>query len=207
MSDALAHLDAHLPPLPPSRRVAVLGGSFNPPHVAHALLAHLVLLAEDVEEVWVLPCADHPFGKDLAPFDDRLSLATLAFRHLLQVRVLDVENRLPAPSYTVNTLRALHAVRPGIEPAWVIGTDILAELDKWREPEAVKALCRFIVVRRAGYPGHSTLVFELPRVASTDVRAMLARGEAAVGTLDRQVLAAIRARGLYAAGPAQPPGA
>lgn len=193
----VADLDAHLPALPGQGRVGVLGGSFNPPHIAHALCAHAVLLTEPVDEIWVLPCADHPFGKALAPFADRRALCELAFAHLGSVRIVDVEGRLRGPSYTVRTLRALHATRPGIRPRWIVGTDILEELDQWQEPDALQALCELIIVPRAGYPAATRLAFDLPAVSSTEVRARLAAREDVSGLVSRDVLEAIADRGLY----------
>lgn len=197
MSDAIA---GALPDAGPGARVALLGGSFNPPHVAHALLAHSVLAVGDVEQVWVLPTAQHPFGKDLAPLSHRLAMARLAFRHLGdRVSVSELEDRLPAPSYTVQTLRAIHAARPGISLLWVAGTDILAELPLWREHEALLEMCELFLVPRPGFDdeGRARLGFALPDVSSTAVREHLARGRDVEGLLDAQVLAYVREHGLY----------
>lgn len=190
-----------IPELPPSGRVALLGGSFNPPHLAHALVALAVLATEDVEALWVIPCADHPFGKDLAPFAHRLEMCRRAFRHLEgKVAVLDVEGRLPTPSFTVQTLRALHAARPGIAPHLVVGTDILDELDKWREPEALEILCKLVVVPRTGYARRGRLELALPEVSSTEVRRRLRDGLDVDGVLDREVVSYVRTHALYGVG-------
>lgn len=191
-------LSSHLPALPEGGRVALFGGSFNPPHLGHALAVLSVLATSDAGAVWLLPCADHPFGKDLAPMADRLEMCRRAFSHFGEaVRVVDVEARLPRPSYTVETLRALHAARPGIQPRLVVGSDILEELDRWREPEALRELCELVVLPRGGYEGGAVLDFSLPEISSTDLRARMARGEPVSGSLDRRVLAYIKERGLY----------
>lgn len=191
-------LDAVLPPLPPSGRVALLGGSFNPPHLAHALLALSVLAVEDVEALWVLPCADHPFGKGLAPLEDRLEMCRRTFSYLGEaVRVVDVESRLPKPSYTVQTVRALLAARPGLEPRWIVGSDILDELHLWKEPEELGRLAPLLVFPRAGYRREGRLDFSLPEISSTDLRARIARGDDVAGSVDRRVAAYIEERGLY----------
>ena len=54
--------------------VALIGGSFNPPHVGHLLAAHFVRATEPVDEVWLVPADEHPFGKPLAPFEHRLRM-------------------------------------------------------------------------------------------------------------------------------------
>lgn len=190
-----------LPPLPKSGKVALLGGSFNPPHLAHALLGVAVLSAEPYDALWVLPCADHPFGKALAPFEARHAMCERAFAALSNVFVLDVEQRLPAPNYTVQTLRYLRAAAPDLAPAFVVGTDILDELDRWREPDALAELCDFIVIPRAGYGREGRLEIVLPEVSSTEVRRRLAAGEDASGLMADSVLDYIAAHNLYREAP------
>jgi nicotinate-nucleotide adenylyltransferase len=210
-----AALASWLPPLRGFGRVGVLGGSFDPPHIAHLLMAAAVYAVEELDHLWVLPCADHAFGKKLAPFDDRVRMCHLAFRHFAGgAAVLDLERRLPrpagTPSYTVDTLRALHALRPGIKPIWIAGSDILADLPRWKEPEEVERLCRLAIVPRPGHPagGRSRLRIELPPLSSTMIRDLLARqppsAEEVEGLIDREVWTYIDRRGLYA--PSTPSG-
>jgi nicotinate-nucleotide adenylyltransferase len=203
MSQADPLPDDALPATEPGDRVALFGGSFNPPHISHALVAHSILLACEVDQLWVLPCADHPFGKGLAPFEDRMELCRLAFQHLApRVRVVGLEALLPEPNFTVRTLRAIHAARPGLALKWVIGTDIVDELHLWREPEALPELCEMIIVPREGYARRGVLEFPIPGISSTEVRARVARDEDISGLVGREVVAHIEARGLYRAEPA-----
>jgi nicotinate-nucleotide adenylyltransferase len=97
----------------------------------------------------------------------------------------------------VNLLRALHALRPGIKPVWIAGSDVLAELPRWREPDEVQRLARFVVVPRKGFEGGARLGIELPMLSSTDVRAVRLRGESIEGLVDREVLAYVERRDLY----------
>jgi nicotinate-nucleotide adenylyltransferase len=187
---------ATLPDVKAGARVALLGGSFNPPHIAHALLAHAALAALDVDAVWVMPCADHPFAKSLAPFDMRLEMCRRAFRHLRACDVIDVEARLPVPSFTVQTVRALKAARPDVTLLFLVGADILAELPRWREPEVLRTLVRLVVFPRPGHMG-GELAVTLPDVSSTAIRQALERGDDATGVLDRAVIEVIERRGLY----------
>jgi nicotinate-nucleotide adenylyltransferase len=195
---ALKALDPYVPPLRGLGRIGLLGGSFNPPHLGHLLIAAAVYAVEEIDHLWVLPTASHAFGKDLAPFADRVRMCHLAFRHLAGgAAVLDLEERLPKPSYTVNLLRALHALRPGIKPVWIAGSDVLADLPRWRDPDEVQKLARFVVVPRKGYEGGARLGIELPMLSSTDVRAIRHRGESIEGLVDREVLAYVERRDLY----------
>lgn len=200
--ELIEQLSTWIPPLRGLGRVGILGGSFNPPHLAHILMAVAVYATEEIDHLWVLPCADHAFGKRLAPFSDRVRMCHLAFRHLAGgAAVLDLESRLPrpagTPSYTVDTLRALHAIRPEIKPVWIAGSDILTELPKWKEPEEVQRLARLVVVPRRGYEGGARLQIDLPLLSSTEVRDALAEGRNVSGMIDREVLHFIEKRELY----------
>lgn len=198
----LDELAIWVPPLRGLGRIGLLGGSFNPPHLAHVLMAVAVYATEEIDHLWIIPTADHAFGKKLAPFEDRVRMCHLAFRHLAGgAAVVDIENRLPrepgTPTYTVDTLRALHAVRPGIKPVWIAGSDVLPELERWKEPEEVLRLCRMVIVPRRGYEGGAKLQIDLPLLSSTEVREQIAAGKDVSGMVDREVLAYIEKRGLY----------
>ena len=195
-------LNVYVPPLRGLGRVGILGGSFNPPHLGHLLIATAVYAIEELDHLWVLPTADHAFGKKLAPFADRVRMCFLAFRHLSGgAAIVDLENRLPrvegTPTYTVDTLRALHAIRPGIKPIWIAGSDIIADLPKWKEPEEVQRLCKMFIVPRKGYEGGSRLQVDLPLLSSTDVRNLIAEGKDVSGMIDYEVLRYIERRELY----------
>jgi nicotinate-nucleotide adenylyltransferase len=201
--EQLETLDTFVPPLRGLGRIGLLGGSFNPPHLGHVLMALAVYATEEIDHLWVIPTADHAFGKKLAPFADRVRMCFLAFRHLAGgAAVLDLESRLPrtagTPSYTVDTLRALHAIRPGIKPVWIAGSDILNELAKWKEPEEVQKLCRMVIVPRAGYEkAGSRLKVDLPLVSSSEIRDLIAEGKDVTGMIDFEVMHFIERRGLY----------
>jgi nicotinate-nucleotide adenylyltransferase len=201
--EQLEKLDTFVPPLRGLGRIGLLGGSFNPPHLGHVLMALAVYATEEIDHLWVIPTADHAFGKKLAPFGDRVRMCFLAFRHLAGgAAVLDLESRLPraegTPSYTVDTLRALHAIRPGIKPVWIAGSDILNDLAKWKEPEEVQKLCRMVIVPRAGYEkAGSRLKVDLPLVSSSEIRDLIAEGKDVTGMIDFEVMSFIERRGLY----------
>jgi nicotinate-nucleotide adenylyltransferase len=201
--EQLEQLSTFVPPLRGLGRIGLLGGSFNPPHLGHLLMAVAVYATEEIDHLWIIPTADHPFGKELAPFSDRVRMCHLAFRHLAGgAAVLDLEDRLPRPrgqpSYTVDTLRALHLLRPGIRPVWIAGSDILPELPQWKDPAEVQRLCRLVVVPRRGYGGGARLQIDLPLLSSTDVRQRIAAGQEVSGMIDREVVTYIERRGLYA---------
>ena len=186
-----------------SRPLAIFGGSFDPPHVAHLLAASYVLATTDAAEVLVAPTFEHAFGKQLAPFEERLELCRRCFADQARVTVSSLEAELPRPNYTVRLLERVHADHPGRPLRLVIGSDLLAETQAWFEFERVVALAPLLVLARVGHerPGLGPAV--LPDVSSTHVRELLARRPDPVaraelaGLVPRRVLEHIAAAGLY----------
>lgn len=157
-------------------QVAVYGGSFNPPHVGHAMVASWLLWTERVDEVWLLPSFAHPFGKQVAPFEDRLAMCE-ALAGLLgpRVRVCAIERRMPTPSFTIDTLRRLAQEHPDATLRLVLGADNAPDLPKWKDWEAIESGFAPILVGRQGWPTPEGAV-DFPGVSSTEVRSRLATG-------------------------------
>jgi nicotinate-nucleotide adenylyltransferase len=182
----------------PRPEVALLGGSFNPPHVAHVMAAWWTLATEPVKELWLLPSWRHPFAKPLAPWEDRVRMCRLAIARVRGAHVCTAEAELaddPLCGKTARTLEHLAGKHPGYRFALVIGADILADTAKWYRWDRVQELARIIVVGREGYPGGGEP--RLPAISSTLVRERLERGAPAGGLVPRAVLAYVADHGLY----------
>jgi nicotinate-nucleotide adenylyltransferase len=180
--------------------IALLGGSFNPPHVGHLMAAWYVLATEPVAEVWLLPAFRHPFGKALAPFADRVRMCQLAAETVRGLRVCDAEAELrddPLVGRTARTLEHLRRKHPDLRFALVVGTDILPETAGWHRWDRVQELARVVVVGRQGHEAGAAGRPLLPAVSSTEVRERLARGEDVSRLVPRKVLDYVRERGLY----------
>ena len=182
-----------------ARAVAVYGGSFNPPHLAHLLAVTVVLATHAVDEVLVVPTFQHPFGKDLATFDDRVRMCELALGWLPRVAVSRVEEALGGESRTLRTLEHLRAEHPEWSMRLVMGADLLVESPKWFGFERIAALAPPIVLGRAGVSHPDAPPPVLPEISSTEVRARCAAGDfdALAPFVPRDVLAHIKARRLY----------
>jgi nicotinate-nucleotide adenylyltransferase len=194
-------------------RVALFGGSFNPPHVAHQLVALYVLETAGVDELWMIPCFKHPFEKALAPFEDRYRMCELAAQALgPRVKVSDIEARLGGESRTLRTVQALRAGHPDLDLALVIGSDLEGETSTWYGADELRQNVSFIVVGRAGFTGPGArAAVAMPAISSTEIRERLQRGSAGSpgqqqedrgapaleALLPRAVLDYIRQRGLY----------
>jgi nicotinate-nucleotide adenylyltransferase len=131
-------------------RVAVLGGSFNPIHYGHLLLADDVLEQLALDRVLFVPAGSPPHKplSLLAPAADRFQMVRLAIAEHARFDVSDVELRRTGPSYTVDTLSALAA--GGDELFYVVGSETFLDLLTWREPKRLAALARLVVIPRAG---------------------------------------------------------
>jgi len=158
-------------------RVAVYGGSFNPPHVGHGMVAAWLRWTDRADEVWLLPSYSHPFGRDLAPFGRRLVLCQgLAQSVGPFVRVVPIESELPTPSYTWHVLEALAERHPDHLFRLVVGADVLEHTDEWHRWDDIVTRYDPIRVGRQGYPTPPGAV-DFPGISSTDIRGRVARGE------------------------------
>lgn len=181
-------------------RIALFGGSFNPPHVAHQLACAYVLATARprVEKLWMVPAWKHPFDKQLAPFADRVAMCERAAAPFGgRVEVSRIEEELGGESYTLRTVKALRAARPEVDFSLVIGADLVAERERWHGFSELRTLADFIVLGRAGYAEAEAPEVALPKVSSTEVRARLAAGRPVDALVAAEVLDYIRERGLY----------
>lgn len=179
--------------------VAIFGGSFNPPHVAHVLGVAYVLSTQEIDRILVLPTFQHPFAKSLAPFEDRVEMCKLAMGWMPKVEVSRIEADLGGESRTLRTLEHLRAAHPDWAMRLIMGADLLAESHKWYGFDEIKKIAPPLVLGRVGVTLDGAPAPLLPAISSTDVRAKLAAGDFAdlAQVLPREVLAHIRARGLY----------
>ncbi len=186
-------------------KVAVFGGSFNPPHVSHVLACASVLSTTDVERILVVPTYLHPFAKALASYEDRVAMCELAMGWIPGVEVSRVEEALGGESRTLRTLQHLVGEHPDWQLRLVIGADILLESSKWFGFDQIRELAPPIVLGRAGIHGHGGQDGGgaprplLPEISSTQVRTMIAEGrhDDLAPLVPRRVLDYVFERGLY----------
>jgi nicotinate-nucleotide adenylyltransferase len=150
-------------------RIAVYGGSFNPPHVGHLMVASWLRWTDRADEVWLLPTWSHPFAKDLAPFDERVAMCEAVAATVEGVRVCLLERELRSPSYTIDTLGELERRHPAYTFRLVVGADVLPETPRWRDWEGIATRFAPIVVGRQGWPTPPGAV-DFPGVSSTEIR-------------------------------------
>lgn len=171
-----------------------MGGTFNPPHVGHLLCAQEARLDLGLDEVVLIPvnAPPHKSNEQDPGVAHRIAMCELAVAGEPRFSVSTVEAERPGPSYSVDTLEALHASRPGIELTFIVGGDMAAALPSWRDPERLVALASFAVAERDGsarelilerlsaIPGAVDRVrfFDMPRL---DISSSLVRHRVAAG--------------------------
>jgi nicotinate-nucleotide adenylyltransferase len=160
-------------------KVALFGGSFNPPHIGHSMVITYAL-SQHVDRVFVVPTYRHAFGKDLAPFKHRLKMAHLAFgwmnvgRICAKVVVTNVEEHL-GKSRTLDTIERLYELNPDMDLRLLVGSDIMHEKDQWHRFDEIEKLAPPIVIGRQGHTHCGAIT--MPNVSSTYCRAMFEYGE------------------------------
>lgn len=127
-----------------------LGGTFDPPHVGHLLVAQDVVEGLDLDRLLVVPAGTPPHRQAVYPADQRLEFVRRAFAGDDRIDVSDVEVRRSETSYTVETLEWIRETMGPEELFCVIGLDQLRELGEWRDPERITTLARLVVMSRAG---------------------------------------------------------
>lgn len=190
-------------------RVAIFGGSFNPPHVAHLLAVVYALSTAPIDEVLVVPVFRHPFAKELASFDERLAMCELGLGWIPRVTVSPVERELGGESLTLHTVEHLAAAHPDWSLRLLIGADVLGDLPKWHRFDRIASIASPLVLGRVGVvppsPGEgpgpipTASLPVLPNVSSTEIRAAIAARdlEAVRARVPSSVLDYIEAHRLY----------
>jgi nicotinate-nucleotide adenylyltransferase len=197
-------------------RVALFGGSFDPPHHGHIAIATAASDVFDLDKVLFAPVGRQPLKPEGAPasFADRLAMVQLACRvdQRFDVSDLDAPRSDGSPNYTVQTLTTLHEAMPDARPFNLVGADSFLDLPRWHEPERLLELAEWIVVSRPGFPlanlsalgltPHQRARVHLLQtvhedVAATHLRERLEAGDPCTDVLDPAVSAYIRAHHLY----------
>src|SRR5262245_37914490 len=140
------------------RRVGLFGGTFDPPHLGHLVVAQWALDRLKLDRVVFMPSGTPPHkrGRPVTPAADRVAMTRLAVRGNRAFEVSTLEARRRGSSYTVDTLRALRARSGGTRVFLLIGEDSLEQFHTWREPESILELATLAVAPRDGRPAHAT---------------------------------------------------
>ena len=190
-------------------RIGVFGGTFDPPHVGHLLLASDAREALGLDRLIFVPAATQPFKVNTPPIAsarDRLEMVRLAVADDANYTIDDTEIDRKGLSFTVDTLEQLSRKNPGAELFLLLGEDTLAGIDGWRNPGRIRELATLAVMRRSGSEGPAvtaiaggvtTVSARRVDVSSTEIRERLRAGKSIKGFVPESVEQFIEARGLY----------
>ena len=198
------------------RRIGVLGGTFDPPHIGHLWLATLAMDAMRLDRVLFMPAAQppHKIGQSVSRATDRLLMTRLAIAGEPRFELCPIEMERPGPSYTIDSVDELERLYPGdAELYLVMAADSLAQIDTWREPDRLLERIEWIVgprprdplpdrealVARFGENASRIHLLQGPSldVSSTALRQRVADGQPIRYLVPRGVEELITERGLY----------
>lgn len=163
--------------------IGILGGSFDPVHSGHLMMAETARDVHDLDEVWFIPCARQPLkpgGVRIAD-SDRLELLRLAIAELPFAKLRTDEVDRGGVSYTVDTLRDFRTRYPRFRFRLIIGLDSLNTFRLWKEADEIQRLAELIVIGRPGEPvpaeARAVITRKLSEASSTEIRRRIAAGE------------------------------
>jgi len=189
--------------------VGIFGGSFNPPHTGHLIIAETIRDQFDLDQVLWIPSArpPHKHERDLASADHRLRMSQLAVSGHSSFAVSNIELQRRGFSYTVDTVKDLQDLYPDCIFSLIVGSDSLDDLPSWFQPEEITRRVPLLVYRRNSFsesqsslPPDSKVHFaDAPRldISGTDIRSRIRRGRSIRYLVPDDVEAYIHQHGLY----------
>ncbi|MED4225849.1 nicotinate-nucleotide adenylyltransferase [Neobacillus cucumis] len=186
------------------KKVGILGGTFNPPHYGHLLIANEVLSELDLDIIWFMPNHEPPHKKkpDSVKDEERLRMLELAITGNTNFSVQPIELKRTGPSYTVDTMKILNENYPEYQFFFIIGADMIEYLPKWHDIDILVNLVQFVGVERPSY-NHQTdypvLYIDVPSidVSSSMIRDRVKRGKSVQYLLPDSVIDYIEEKQLY----------
>ena len=198
------------------RKIGILGGTFDPFHKGHFMLAKTAYEQFDLDEVWIMPNGNPPHKRDTeqTDFEIRCEMVQLAIHDFPYMKLCKVEGSEECYHYTYQTLGKFHEQYPDIDFYFIIGADSLKDFPTWREPGKIAACCTLLVACRdeAGilelrskaaeieelYDG-SVLIMNSPKVdaASSEIREMVSEGKDISPYVDSKICDYIQKQKLY----------
>lgn len=153
-------------------RVILFGGSFDPIHEGHLTMAKHALKQRNADELWFIVSAQNPFKQGSSDFKHRINMVQLMINPYRKMKVLDIEAKMPIPSYSIDTVKVLQTEYPDITFEWLIGSDQLESLHRWKDFECLNQKIQFIVYAREAedtmeYP---RITGPVMKISSTQIR-------------------------------------
>lgn len=177
-------------------KVALFGGSFDPPHIGHQIICLHLLEYERFDTVYLIPAYNHPFDKKLAAFEDRYNMCLSLAYPFNNIIVDIIESQLALKNfnnktYTTDTVKRYIKELPHDKFTLIVGSDVLEEMDKWKDKDELNRLVSIKTYPRIAHPisGQS--------ISSTLIRENIKAGKSIKGYVPLSVLDYIEKNGLY----------
>lgn len=146
--------------------LGILGGTFDPPHIGHLILAEVACDALNLDQILFVLAGDPPHRRAVATAEHRLAMLTLAIAGNPRFALSDVDLKRPGPHYTSDMLRILREQFPDTDLTFLLGADSLAHVHSWHDPNGIIAQARLAAIGRPGTPiDLKALDRELPGMA------------------------------------------
>jgi|SRR5215831_10679196 len=188
-------------------RIGLYFGSFNPIHNGHLIIANYILQHTDLEQVWFIVSPQNPLKPSAGLLNEyhRFYLVQLAVESEPKLKAIDIEFRLPRPSYTVNTLAWLNEKYPQHQFALIMGSDSFQNLPKWKNYQHILQHYPLYIYERPGhnaetiYPDAQVTFLKAPllEISATDIRRMIEEGKSVRYMVPDKVLEEIERNGYY----------
>jgi nicotinate-nucleotide adenylyltransferase len=187
------------------RRIGILGGTFNPIHAGHLVLAEQTRQRLRLEKVIFVPTYFPPHKElnALAPAQERYHMVAKALKTNPFFEVSSLELARGGVSYTIETVKKFRSIYPRASLYFIIGSDSLEELSTWKNIEKLNKICKFVVVRRPGYaprrlfPNMQVMDIKVKNISSTDIRRRIRTGKSIRNLVPEEVRKYILKKKLY----------
>lgn len=172
------------------KKIGVLGGTFDPPHLGHLLIANEVFDAFVLDEIWFMPNQEPPHKKksNVISDKDRLNLLKLATCGHPKFKIEPIELERKGPSYTYETMRILMEKHLDKQFYFIIGADMIEYLPKWHHIDQLVKMIHFIGVGRPSYSHHSEYPILYAKVPEIEISSSLIRSRLKEGKTIRYLV-------------------
>jgi len=198
------------------KKIGIMGGTFNPIHIGHLVLAQRAMEEKELDEIWIIPtgCSYMKTNQDILSGEERLAMVTLAIEDTDKMKCLDIEIKRSGYTYSYETLEQLNAEYPKYSFYFIFGADCLFTIENWKYPERIFANCSVIAAARNGASldsmgekitelqerfgaDISLLTFPNLEISSTDLRERIRLGKSVKHLIPDNVLSYIEKNRFY----------
>lgn len=186
--------------------IGLLGGTFDPPHLGHLILAQAACESLNLERIVFIPAFIQPHKQDkpVTPANLRLEMLRLAVAGNPRFTISEIEIARGGLSYTIDTIRGMEREYPESDLYLIIGADNVADIDTWKDPDEIFAHCRVAAANRKGYQPTGRFadrirIFDIPEIdiSSSEIRNRIRTGRSIRYLVPAPVEEFIETRGLY----------